>query len=198
MECALRIISKAKRIERVTLTLLALISFVASFMIARSFTAISGGRGVLMIFGFHIHHFWYGTILLGIGGWLGINFDEERIVRFAAVIYGAGGGLIGDEVGLLLTFGNYWTSITYTFIIIFVAFVCAVILFMLYSKVILAEIEGFTRSRASFYFGIILAAVSITFLTTTNSLVARISTVTTIVALIIIVLYVAQRIRTRR
>ena len=196
MGCALIIASEAKRKGRVSLTLLALISFVASFMIARVFTAISGGV-VLRIAGFHIHHFWYGTILLGIGGWLGINFDEERIVRFAAVIYGAGGGLIGDEVGLLLTFGNYWTSITYTFIIVFVAFVCAVILFMLYSKVILAEIKGFTRSRASFYFGIILATVSITFLTTTNSLVARISTVTTIVALIIIVLYVAQRFRTR-
>jgi len=150
-----------------------------------------------MIFGFHIHHFWYGTILLAIGGWLGITFDEERIVRLAAVIYGAGGGLIGDEVGLLLTFGNYWTGITYTIVIIFVAFVSAVILFMLYSKAISAEIKGFTRSRASFYFGIILAVVSIAFLTTRNSLIARISTVTTIAALIIIVLYVAQRIRTR-
>jgi len=195
MGCALKITSKERPAGRISLSLLALISFVASFVIARVFTTISGVvlRGV----GFHIHHFWYGIILLAVGGWLGISYDEERIVRLAAVLYGAGGGLIGDEVGLLLTFGNYTTGITYTIVVIFIAFVSAVILFMRYSRAISTEIKGFTRSRASFYFGIILAAVSIAFLTTRNSLIARISTVTTIAACIIIIAYIAQRIRTR-
>jgi hypothetical protein len=196
MECALKITSKERPAGRVSLTLLALISFVASFVIARVFTTISGGV-VLRGAGFHIHHFWYGIILLAVGGWLGISYDEERIVRLAAVLYGAGGGLIGDEVGLLLTFGNYTTGITYTIIVIFLAFVSTVILFKRYSRAISTEIKGFTRSRASFYFGIILAAVSIAFLTTRNSLIAYISTVTTIAACIIIIAYIAQRIRTR-
>jgi hypothetical protein len=196
MECALKITSKERPAGRVSLTLLALISFVASFVIARVFTTISGGV-VLRGAGFHIHHFWYGIILLAVGGWLGISYDEERIVRLAAVLYGAGGGLIGDEVGLLLTFGNYTTGITYTIIVIFLAFVSTVILFKRYSRAISTEIKGFTRSRASFYFGIILAAVSIAFLTTRNSLIAYISTVATIAACIIIIAYIAQRIRTR-
>jgi hypothetical protein len=195
MECALKITSKEKPAGRVSLSLLALISFIASFVIARVFTTISGV--VLRGAGFHIHHFWYGIILLAVGGWLGISYDEERIVRLAAVLYGAGGGLIGDEVGLLLTFGNYTTGITYTIVVIFIAFVSTVILFMRYSRAISTEIKGFTRSRASFYFGIILAAVSIAFLTTRNSLIARISTVTTIAACIIIIAYIAQRIRIR-
>ncbi|MGD0979534.1 MAG: hypothetical protein ABR962_10395 [Candidatus Bathyarchaeia archaeon] len=191
----MKITSKEKPAGRVSLSLLALISFIASFVIARVFTTISGV--VLRGAGFHIHHFWYGIILLAVGGWLGISYDEERIVRLAAVLYGAGGGLIGDEVGLLLTFGNYTTGITYTIVVIFIAFVSTVILFMRYSRAISTEIKGFTRSRASFYFGIILAAVSIAFLTTRNSLIARISTVTTIAACIIIIAYIAQRIRIR-
>jgi FtsH-binding integral membrane protein len=165
-------------------------------VIARVFTTISGDV-VLRGAGFHIHHFWYGIILLAVGGWLGISYDDERIVRLAAVLYGAGGGLIGDEVGLLLTFGNYTTGITYTIVVIFLAFVSAVILFKRYSRAISTEIKGFTRSRASFYFGIILAVVSIAFLRTRNSLIAHISIVTTIVACIIIIAYMAQRIRAR-
>jgi len=192
-----KIASETKSAGRVSLTLLALISFVASFVIARVFTTLSRGA-VLRIGGFHIHHFWYGMILLAIGGWLGINYDEERVVRLAAVLYGAGGGLIMDEVGLLLTFGNYWTGITYTIVVFFLAFVSTVILFMRYSKAISSEIEGFTRSRASFYFCIILAAVSIAFLETRNSLIAHISIVTTIAAGIVIIAYIVQRIRTKQ
>jgi hypothetical protein len=201
MECALRIDCEEKPVRRVSLSLLALISFVASFAIARAFTTISPDV-VLTSGGFHIHHYWYGIILLAIGGWLGISYNEERIARLSAVIYGAGGGLIGDEVGLLLTSGNYWTEITYTIVVIFLVFISTFILLKRYSSAISAEIKGFTRSRASFYFGIILAAVSIEFLTTAflttgNSLMARISAVTTVSACIIIIAYITHRIRMR-
>lgn len=185
-----------KPLRRANLSLLALISFVASFMIARAFTTISPDV-VLVGNGFHIHHFWYGIIMLAIGGWLGISYNDERIDRLAAVVYGAGGGLIGDEVGLLLTFGNYWTGITYTIIVVFLAFVSTFILFKRYSRAILAEVEGLTRSKASFYFGIILAGVSIAFITTSNFFVASISAVTAIIVCIIIIAYVAQRIGKR-
>jgi len=186
-----------RQARRASLSLLALISFVASFVIARVFTALSRGIVVLRGGGFHIHHFWYGIILLAIGGWLGISYNEERINRLAAVIYGAGGGLIADEAGLLLS-GNYWTGITYTLVVIILVFVSALILITRYSKAISAEIKGFTRSRVSFYFGIVLAAVSIAFLTARNFLVASISVATTIVACVIIIGYIAQRIRAKR
>jgi hypothetical protein len=196
MECALKITCEEKPARRVNLSLLALISFIASFLIARTFTTISP-EAVLVGNGFHIHHFWYGIIMLAIGGWLGINYNEERIDRLAAVIYGAGGGLIGDEVGLLLTFGNYWTGLTYTTVVVFLAFVSTFILFKRYSKAVLAEIKGFTRSKASFYFGVILAGVSIAFITTSNFFISSVSSVTAVIAFIIIVAYIGRRVGTR-
>ena len=189
--------SKEKPGRRISLTLLALISFVISFAIARTFTTIRRSI-VLRIAGFHIHHFWYGTILLGIGCvWLAVSYKEERIARPAAVLVGSGGGLIGDEVGLLLT-GNYWTGITYTVIVFFLAFISAALLFKKYSAAISDEMKGFTKSSASFYFGIILTAVSIAFLRTRNSLMAHVSIVTTIAGCIIVIAYIIQRIRTRQ
>ena len=192
----MKITSEEKSVGRANLSWLALISFVASFAIARIFTTISRNV-VLRVGGFHIHHFLYGIILLAIGGWLGISYNEERITRVAAVLYGAGGGLIMDEAGLLVTFGNYWTEITYTIVVIFLAFVFTVILFKRYSKTISAEIRGVTKSRASFYFGIILATVSIAFLFRRNFLLAVIAAATTTVACIIIITYIIQLIRAK-
>ena len=34
-----------------------------------------------------------------------------------AIVFGIGGGLVGDKIGLLLTFGNYYSELTYTFLI---------------------------------------------------------------------------------
>jgi len=188
--------SRGKPARRVSLTLLALISFVISFAIARIFTTIRRSI-VLRIAGFHIHHFWYGTILMAIGLWLAIRYKEERITRPAVVLIGSGGGLIGDEVGLLLT-GNYWTGITYTIVVFFIAFISTVLLLKRYSGAISTEIRGLAKSRASFYFGIILATVSIAFLTTRNSLIAHTSIVTTAAACIILIAYIVQRVRTRQ
>jgi hypothetical protein len=136
-------------------------------------------------------------MVIGVGVWLGLSYKEERIARPAALLIGSGGGLIGDEAGLLLT-GNYWTGITYTVVIFFLASVSALLLFKRYSRIISEEIREFTISRAAFYFGIILATVSIAFLTTRNSLVAHISTITTIAAFIILIAYIAQLIRAKR
>ena len=192
----MRMASRGKPARRVSLTLLGLVSFVISFAIARIFTTIRRSI-VLRIAGFHIHHFWYGTILVAIGLWLAMRYKEERITRPAVVLIGSGGGLIGDEVGLLLT-GNYWTGITYTIVVFFIAFISTVLLFKRYSGAISTEIRGLAKSRASFYFGIILATVSIAFLTTRNSLIAHISIVTTAAACVILIAYIVQRVRTRQ
>jgi len=52
--------------------------------------------------------------MLAIVGWLAIvGVRTERLDRAYALVYGLGLGLIGDEVGLLLTFGNYYSELTY-------------------------------------------------------------------------------------
>jgi hypothetical protein len=172
-----------------------LISFIASFVIARTFTTLSPDT-VLIGGGFHIHHFWYGVAMLAIGGWLGISYENERINRIAAVLFGAGSGLIVDEVGLLLTFGDYWTDITYTFVIIFLTLASMLILIIRYSQVIKTEFSEFLRSNASLYFGVFLAGVSIAFsLDTDNPTIMTISSALTITACIIVLAYFIQRIR---
>ncbi len=57
---------------------------------------------------------WYGLGMVTLAGWLGIAFNRPRLVRTYAIILGLGAGLIGDEVGLLLTFGDYQSSLTQT------------------------------------------------------------------------------------
>lgn len=178
-----------------SLSLLALISFIASFGIARTFTSIDP-NAFLARGGVHIHHFWFGIILLAIGGWLGISYNQERIVRFAAVLYGAGGGLIGDEVGLLLK-GNYWTGITYTVLVAFLAFAFTALLFVRYSKEVLAEIEAFTARRVSFYFGVILAVVSASFIPTRNFFVSTVAVLATVIACMILFAFIVQRVTSK-
>jgi hypothetical protein len=183
---------------RPNLSVLALLSFIASFIIARTFTTFFPGT-VITGHGIHIHHFWYGLALLAIGGWLGISYEEERISRVAAILFGAGGGMIGDEAGLLLTLGNYWTNLTYTVVITFLALALMLILLNQYSRAIREEFVVFLRSNASLFIGVFLFAVSIPLITRTgNIVIIIISSVSAIVALVIILAYFIQRIITRK
>lgn len=180
------------------LSALALVSFVGSFIIARAFTTLSP-KTVIVTGGIHIHHFWYGLIMLAVGGWLGISYNDERIDRLAAILFGAGGGIIGDEAGLLLTLGDYWTLLTYTVIITFLAIVSITILLIRYSNTIRTEFSHFARSNASLYFGVFLAAVSAAILLETDDLVMdAISIVLTAVAFAVILAYFVQRVTRRR
>ena len=180
------------------LSALALVSFVGSFIIARAFTTLSP-KTVIVTGGIHIHHFWYGLIMLAVGGWLGISYNDERIDRLAAILFGAGGGIIGDEAGLLLTLGDYWTLLTYTVIITFLAIVSITILLIRYSNTIRTEFSHFARSNASLYFGVFLAAVSAAILLETDDLVMdAISVVLTAVAFAVILAYFVQRVTRRR
>jgi len=171
---------------------LALLSFVASFSIARSFTILTS-FGV-RVSGFHIHHFWFGVALLAIGGWLGIIYEGERITRISAILFGAGDGLIGDEAGLLLTFGNYWTDITYTLVIIFLAIAVMLILVARYWQSIRADFTEFLRSDAGLYSGVFLIAVSIAFIVGARNRFVTIGfSICTAVGLVLIVACFAQR-----
>jgi hypothetical protein len=191
---------KGKIQEKPNLSILAMISFIASFTIARTFTTINPDT-VLISGNYHIHHFWFGIALLAIGGWLGISYQSERTDRLAAILFGAGGGLIGDEVGLLLTLSvhAYWAEITYTFIIIVLTFASIIILANRYHKVIRTEFTEFLRSNASLYISVFIAAVSIAFiLETDNTTIITVSSAFAITACIIILAYFIQRIRTTR
>jgi len=189
--------AKEKIQEKPNLSILAMVSFIASFIVARIFTTLNRNT-VLFSGGYHIHHFWYGIAMLAIGGWLGISYQSERIDRLAAILFGAGGGIIGDEIGLLLTLGNYWTEITYTFVIVFLTFASMLILVNRYYKIIRTEFTQFLLSNASLYFGVFLAAVSIAFiLETDNVTIITVSSVLTVMACVIILAYFVQKIRIR-
>jgi len=191
----LKTISTERFQPRAHLAILALVSFILSFIAARSFTYFYSDV-VLVSGGLHIHHFWFGVILLAVGGWLGISYTQKEIDRLAAIIYGVGGGLIADEIGLLLTFGNYYSELTWTFMIVLLSFVSTLILFNRYRQNIREELHEFVSSRASLYFGVFLAAVSVAFiLETDNLLVTTVSAGLTVTAILIVLAFLVHQIR---
>lgn len=186
-------------IRKPSLSLRALISFIASFVTARTFTILSPSTVVMIGEGIHLHHFWYGIALLAIGGWLGISYSDERIDRLAAILYGAGGGLIGDEVGLLLKFTDYWTELTYTLVITFVAVVSIIILVIRYSRTILREFVEFSSSNTSLYIGVFLAVVSAAFILETDDVIINaVSIGVAAVSVLFILSYFIQLVRAKR
>ena len=178
---------------RAHLATLALLSFIFSFIAARTFTTFYPST-VLISGGIHIHHFWFGIASVAIGGWLGISYDDKEIDRVAAILYGAGGGLIIDEVGLLLTFGNYWTGLTYSFLVVFLAFIVILMFLYRYRAAIMEELAEFATNKASVYLGVFLAAVSIAFIIQTdNFLVTAIASICVTIAVILIVAFLIRQ-----
>ncbi len=99
------------------------ISFLVSFLIARIYVYLLvpgwAGADIFPFDEYIIHHFYYGIALVIIAGWIALVHKDRNLERAAAVVYGLGLGIFFDEIGLLLTeFTDYWTGITYTFIII--------------------------------------------------------------------------------
>ena len=164
-----------------------------SFIAARVFTTLFPSS-VIISGGLHIHHFWFGLVLLAIGGWLGINYRHKDIDVAAAILYGVGGGLIIDEVGLLLTFGNYQSSLTWAVLVVLVSLIAVLILFYMYRKKIEEELSDFTSSKFGLTFGIFLIAVSSAFIVETNNIVVIVaSTGSTIFATSIIIIFIIRR-----
>jgi len=181
--------------EKPNLSILALISFVASFTVARTFTTIYPDT-ILVTGNYHIHHFWFGLAMLAIGGWMGISLENENTNRLAAILFGAGGGIISDEIGLLLTLEDYWAGITYIAVSLILIFSAMLILLIRYQKIIMTEFAEFTRTNGSLYVGVFMAAVSVAFiLETSNLIIITVSSVSTIVACMIILAYFFQRMR---
>ncbi len=173
-------------------------AFIISFAIARTFTYFR--PDITLVSGdIHIHHFWFGLLLLTIGGWLGINYNQKEVDMVAAIIFGVGGGLIADEIGLLLTLGNYYSGITWTFLLLLFAFVATLFLLYRYRKEIFEELHEFVGSKASLYFGVLLAAISFAFIIETdNLLIAIVATALTVAGVVIFLAFLIHGIRQNR
>lgn len=77
-----------------------LISFLVSFLITRLYSTYVGNS--IYIRGYHIHHFYFGMVVLSIGGLIGILTTQKGVLRISSMLIGTGIGLFADEIGLLL------------------------------------------------------------------------------------------------
>jgi hypothetical protein len=116
------------RKRRKGIAFLVFFSFLITFAIARGFVIITHNSIHLIINGYHIHHITLGFISLAIAGAIAIGFKDEYILA-AAVIYGIGLGLVVDEVGLLISWGDYWNRFTYDSVVIISLIFINIILF---------------------------------------------------------------------
>ncbi|MFO8110134.1 MAG: hypothetical protein R6U17_06430 [Thermoplasmata archaeon] len=99
--------------KRESVPFLVSISFLVSFISARLWTVLLNtvqrppegvvyvGRNVV-IGGYHVHHIAYGITLICISAWLAINYWSNTIVRISSITFGAGLGLIVDELGFII------------------------------------------------------------------------------------------------
>ncbi|MGM0567831.1 MAG: hypothetical protein ACQESB_01280 [Elusimicrobiota bacterium] len=78
------------------------------------------GRNIIL-FGYHIHHFYIGILLICLAGWLSITRSFILSRKQLAAMYGAGLGLFFDEIGLLLTWGDYYSHLTYVMSLFMIA-----------------------------------------------------------------------------
>lgn len=141
------------------LAFLALLSFVAAFLLARTFTTLYPTT-VVVTGGVHFHHFWYGLVLVVASGWLGIAQFDPRLRRLYAVLFGFGGGLIGDETGLLLTLGNYHSDLTYFVVVGVVAVASLLILLGTHRKELEQDVFSLAGWERIVYAGVVVACTS--------------------------------------
>jgi hypothetical protein len=144
------------------LTFIATVAFVVSFFGSRLFATLFPTT-VVMQGGIHLHHFWYGLALISVAGWMGIAWRNERLYRVYAVLYGLGAGFVGDEVGLLLTFNNYQSELTYLFFIAAISFVIIATLFLRYRAQLQDELLKLTFRERLAMIGVFLTGFSVFF-----------------------------------
>lgn len=144
------------------LSFIAVFAFVFSFFGSRLFTTLNS-KIVVETGGIHFHHFWYGLAMVSAAGWLGITVRNERYDRLFAVVYGLGAGFIGDEIGLLLTFGNYQSELTYQFFIGAVCFIFLATLALRYGKQLERDVSNISRRERLFQAGVFVMGFSALF-----------------------------------
>lgn len=83
----------------------------------------------IILFGYHIHHFYIGIFLICLAGWWALAGSRRLSRRQLAVMYGAGLGLFFDEIGLLLTWGDYYSRLTYYLSLLLAAVLLNIVFF---------------------------------------------------------------------
>ncbi|HZY48048.1 MAG TPA: hypothetical protein VFE96_09655 [Candidatus Bathyarchaeia archaeon] len=146
-----------------TLAFIGTAAFLLSFFGSRLF-ATTCPTCVVVGSGIHFHHFWYGIEMLAIVGWLSIaGVRTERLDRAYALVYGLGLGLIGDEVGLLLTFGNYYSELTYEIFVGAVGLILLGTIAVRFGERLRRDLIGLGPWEALFLTGLFLAGFSTLF-----------------------------------
>ncbi len=148
--------------HRHSLSFLATLAFTVGFFGARAFHTVFPDTEVF-IGAIHFHHFWYGLVMMTVSGWLGIAYNGERRNRVYAVIFGLGLGFVGDEVGLLLTFGDYYTTLTFDVFIGAICFVVLLSLLVRYWKEVEQDVIRLGTRERLLHVGIFLAGFSTIF-----------------------------------
>lgn len=111
--------------ERKIVPFLIFVSFIASFLVGRGF-ALFLPQKIIIINGYHIHHFFFGIFFISIAGITALISHTLKKIKLASVMFGIGLGLLTDEIGLLLTCTsenfvcNYWSRLTYDFIVVII------------------------------------------------------------------------------
>ena len=148
-----------KRLFNHGLASLELLSFLVSFLTARIFTTLFP-RVVVVSGGVHFHHFWYGLAMVVVSGWVGIVTTNRRYRPRLAIVFGLGGGLIGDEAGLLLTLGNYYSSLTYPIVVAVVVVSAILILIFRSGKQLENDLKRISLGDRIILVGIEVAGLS--------------------------------------
>ena len=123
----MEIINWLRKNERKGIAFLIFSSFLISFLVARFFVYLTNQGIHLIIDGYTIHHIIIGVFLVIIGGGEALIF--KKYIWGSAIIYGAGLGLIADEFGFIVSWGNYWNRMTYDLITILVVLFLNIIFF---------------------------------------------------------------------
>ncbi len=107
-------------------------SFLVTFTASRAIVVAAGESRPsleLWIWNYHVHHFFFGLLLLSISGWISLVESQKKYKKISAMLYGGGLGLLIDEIGLLLTWGNYWATQSYIFSITVIFIFLSIILY---------------------------------------------------------------------
>jgi hypothetical protein len=143
------------------------LAFLAGFLGARLFATLNP-KVVVVQNGIHFHHFWYGLIMVIAAGWIGIALSNVWLGRNLAIVFGLGTGLIGDEVGLLLTFGDYTSNLTEIFFVAAIAFIILATLLSKGREHIEKDVINVSWKERGTQVGIFLAAFSAIFFASGN------------------------------
>ncbi len=96
--------------------LFAAVGFTMAVIVARLFVVVEArctqSCPVIRVQGFHIHHLYYGVILLLASSTIMVFATDVRTRWDSALVVGVGAGLIADEVGLLILRVPYWAVIS--------------------------------------------------------------------------------------